>query len=144
MEWGEGQDPQAQRYPIRLVTFTVWPIGFGKSRLWGEEAASTGAFFWSKFSLPNHRDSATAPPPRAAVRHRYTFGAGRTSGPLSLLGFSENNLENAPQAQGESGSLEANKMRRLGRQSSPESTEALHHLAYRIEATPPGKREWEG
>lgn len=104
MEWGEGQDPQAQRHPIRLVTFTVWPIGFGKSRLWGEEAASTGAFFWSKFSLRNHRDSATAPPLwRAAVRPRYTFGAVRTSGPLSLLGFSENNLENASQAQGESG-----------------------------------------
>lgn len=40
--------------------------------------------------------------------------------------------------------MEVIKMSRLGRQSSPESTEALHHLAYRIEVTPPGKRGWEG
>lgn len=29
MEWGEGQDSEAQGHPILLVTFTSWPIGLG-------------------------------------------------------------------------------------------------------------------
>lgn len=59
---GRREGSPGSETPNPLNDLYSLPIGFGKSRLWGEEAASTGVFFWWKFSLRNHHDSATAPP----------------------------------------------------------------------------------
>lgn len=123
----ETPNPLSDLYSL---AYRVWEV-----EVMGGKGLPAPELFWRKFFLRNHNDSAT--PPTTPLE----LGEGQAD--LILLRFSENNLENASYARGESGCLEA-KMRRLGRQSSPESTEALHHLAYRIEVTPPGKREWEG
>lgn len=87
MGWGEGQDPEAQRHPILLVTFASWPIGFGSMLGWDASGSPGGRgllplepFCGRKFLFRTTMTQLPSPTPGSALRHCYrTSGAGRPS-----------------------------------------------------------------
>lgn len=131
MEWGEGQDSEAQGHPILLVTFTSWTIGLGsmlgcdgKWRLWRKRLLLPEPFCGGKFLFGTTVTQLLTPPPGSALRHSYLCKTPSI--------FRESRISIMPQENMARELLRlANEMKRIVRWSSPESTKALHHLAYK-------------